>query len=171
MEFQRRTTRAFHDEHMSVMTLLDRLGSFLQTHGRAERLSADDVVAARMLGDFAAAMDGEITTHFEFEESGFFPRLDQAGAGQMVEILNQEHVVILPLGRRLADLARRGPGAFDAQSWREFQPLAAEFIERLASHIHKEEMGMLPSLEEVLDEAADARLADAYDSARSGVAA
>ena len=170
MEFRQRITRALHDEHISVMALLERLESLLRAHGRAERLQADDDVAARILGDFAAAMDGEIATHFEFEESGLFPPLDEMGASTMVEILSEEHLVILPLGRRLADLARRGPGAFDAQTWREFRPLASELIERLASHIQKEEMGMLPSLEEALDEAEDARLADAYDRARLGAA-
>ena len=50
--------------------------------------------------------------------------------------------------------------------WRKSLPAlrvtALELAERLVSHVQKEEMSLLPALEDLLDEATDAELALAY---------
>ena len=43
-----------------------------------------------------------------------------------------------------------------------FQRLALELLERMVSHIQKETMGLLPLLEDLLDEQTDRDLALAY---------
>ncbi len=73
------------------------------------------------------------------------------------------HAIILPLGRRVAALARDGGrNGFDAAGWREFRRLGLEFAGLLTAHAEKEEMGLLPVLEEILAPDDDQRLADAY---------
>jgi len=92
-----------------------------------------------------------------------FPRLDEVGDGAIGEILSEEHRVILPLGARLTTLARAAAsGGFTSESWDEFRRLGAEFVERMIVHVQKEEMGLLPALEEMLDGAEDMRLMDAF---------
>ncbi len=85
----------------------------------------------------------------------------------MVEMLLDEHRVIRPLTERLATLAgeaRQAP--FTPERWRHFRELAAEIVERLGAHIQKEEMGLLPLLDDVLEEDDDAALAVDYAASR-----
>ena len=71
--------------------------------------------------------------------------------------------MIEPLMQRIAELAREArANEFTAESWSEFVRLGGELLERLLAHIEKEEMGLLPELEDVLEADADAELASGY---------
>ncbi len=119
------------------------------------------------MNELSAVVEGEVTRHFAFEEAELFPRLADFGDGDIGEFLAEEHETILPLGRRIAGLARvAGRDGFTAESWREFHRLGGELIERLMSHIQKEEMGLLPAIDDILDDDADRDLTAAYISSR-----
>lgn len=162
MEFERATARAMHDDHMAALTLLDGIERFVQGAGGGvpdARLPA----TRQLLSDFKAAVHSEITGHFAFEEESLFPILAEAGAEDMCTILTRDHEVILPLGQRLAELAgEAGRNGFTPNSWGEFRRTAGDFIDGLRGHIGKEEMGLVPALEDVLEEDQDMELIAHY---------
>ncbi len=62
----------------------------------------------------------------------------------------------------LLDAARRGTLRDDG--WQSLRQAALELVERQVAHIQKEEMALLPTLDELLDDDDDAQLAMAYAS-------
>ena len=103
----------------------------------------------------AVALAHEISRHFAFEEEELFPRLAEAGEGDIAELLTEEHVVI-------RSAAQAFSAALEAQDWRQLRAAGLELSERLNAHVQKEEMSLLPAVEDLLDEETDARLALAY---------
>ena len=162
MEHRRQVSRILHDEHVAVIGLLERFSAFLTATGS----STSDLgapAAQRMLSEIAGAVETEITTHFSFEEQDLFPVLDEAGYGDLGESLTEDHKVILPMGRELAESARAGiAGGFTDESWSTFRRVGSEFAERLIDHARNEETGLLPVMELALDEETDMRLAGDY---------
>jgi hemerythrin-like domain-containing protein len=155
-----RVASLLHDEHMAVAALLKRLDAALRGAAEGHGGSLDGA----LLTELAAAVEGEIAAHFAFEEMELFPRLDAAGAGTLGAMLAEEHAVIMPLGRRLAGLAREASAdGLGGAALVEFVAKGAEFVERLGDHIDKEEAGLAPALEDAMAEAEDARLAAAHD--------
>ncbi len=154
--------RALHDDHMAALALIERLEALLGNH----RPDFAPAVAA-LLRDCDRALTLEIGPHFDFEEAELFPRLEAAGAAPMVAVLSEEHAHIRPLARSLSSLAREGQSrGFDTTLWQAFHATGAEFSGRMAEHIAKEEMGLLPALEDILDPETDAALALTFASQR-----
>jgi hypothetical protein len=58
--------------------------------------------------------------------------------------------------------ARRARGTLDAEGFATLKPLALAFAERLAAHAEKETLGLVPMLDQLLDEDADRELAFSY---------
>lgn len=163
MEFTRATARAMHEDHMAALALLGRVEQFLAQHAGETPPDSAQPDTRMLLGDLKAAVNSEITSHFAFEEDALFPIMTEAGADDMSRILKDDHAVLLPLGMRLAELAgAAGQAGFTADSWAEFRRASGEFIDGLRGHIDKEEMGLVPALEEVLDEDQDDELIRAY---------
>jgi len=161
MELTSRVAQVLHQEHVAVISLMGNLESLVI----GELPETIDSKTSLLLGNLFAAIEGEITNHFTFEEGDLFPLLTEEGDGDMADLLCEEHAVILPLGREVARRARNARSdGFTAQSWREFKRFGAEFAERLSSHAQKEELGLVPLLDETLDDDEDARLADRYES-------
>ena len=146
---QTHVATALHEEHLATLRLIARLEDFL---GRPAPTAPDASVAA-LLRDIRHAVAREIGPHFRFEEEYLFPRLADAGATELVALLTEEHAQILPLAESLADLAARGPAP---DRWRTFATTGAALATALAAHVEKEEAGMLPALDELLDAEADA---------------
>ena len=68
-----------------------------------------------------------------------------------------------PLGEKLAALARASEAnGFDAASWEEFRRTGMELCERMLVHVQKEEMALLPLLEESMDGEIEAQLYEVY---------
>ncbi len=68
-----------------------------------------------------------------------------------------------PVGVRLAALARTAASrGFDAGSWDEFRRLGSDLRERLGAHVEKEEVALLPLLEDTMDAETEARLYQEY---------
>jgi len=160
MALSRHVSRTLHDEHVATLALIERLETLLGRHGPSRPPEAAAPEIARLLRDFIQIMDGEIGVHFAFEEELVFPLLAAHGDEEMAALLVEEHETILPLVRRLVALAKSArESGFAGNAWKEFHGLAADLAGRLASHVQKEEMGLLPILDDVLDDEADGRLA------------
>jgi DUF438 domain-containing protein len=145
MEFNRRISRRLHEEHAATLALWGRLESVLAA-GRHD---------AALLKSAAASLERELDRHFRFEEAELFPRLAEAGEGDIGELLREEHEVIRAAGERFIALVRK-------ESFSEVKTLGLEIAERLVSHVQKEEMALLPALDDFIDEETDHELDSAY---------
>lgn len=145
---------------MTACALVDQLDGLLR---RSKPAAPPDACAPEwgaFLGRLATLVEGEIGAHFRFEEERLFPYLAERGEADIGELLVEEHQTIVPLGERIATLARQAAReGFAPEAWSEFRRLGAELGERLLSHVQKEEMALLPLLEDALDDDADAELA------------
>jgi hemerythrin-like domain-containing protein len=147
MNFNRQTCRRLHEDHEATLALWNR---FEQT--AAARTGSELADLARSC---AAALAHEISRHFAFEEEELFPRLAEAGEGDIAELLTEEHVVI-------RSAAQSFSAALEKQDWQQLRTAGLELSERLNAHVQKEEMSLLPAVEDLLDDETDARLALAY---------
>ena len=160
--FSKRVCQVLHDEHLATIRLVERLGALLDRCRHAPPDGADGPVA-QLLRDIPPAMESEVTRHFDFEEAHLFNYLAEIGDAAIGAHLTEEHEAMRPLGRKLATLARvAAASGFDARGWQAFQSVARELCDRLLGHVQKEEMVLLPLLEENLDPAADTSLHEAY---------
>ena len=163
MEFLSQVAHVLHDDHVRTMGVLDRVQGVLARYKVTEVPDLDQFDVRVALDGLVIAIEGEIAAHFAFEEESLFPRLAGAGDAQLSSALGEEHTVILPLARRVSELARTGRTVgFNAETWREFHRCGQELIERLMSHIEKEEMGLLPLFDGVLSEEEDVDLCTRY---------
>ncbi len=162
MEYSRQITRTLHQEHLATLGFVDRLDTFLAQH-RGDAPAPQGADLERLLGDLRATIGDAVAKHFDFEESRLFPAL-VAGFGDnaMVMILTQEHEILRPLAKQLVTLAGIGESGFEPATWSEFHRQGWEYVERMVSHIQKEEMGLFPALEDVLDDEQDASLLEEY---------
>jgi len=153
MEFNRQISRRLHEEHEATLALWGRLEQTLALRGNRPPTEED----VRLLRDCAAQIADEVTRHFAFEEAELFPRLAAAGEGDIAALLAEEHETIRAAARQFAELAQDVTGR-----WPALRTLALELAERLVSHVQKEEMSLLPTLEDLLDEQTDLELAGRY---------
>ena len=159
MDLNTRIARQLHDEHVAVISLMDKLQEFV---GKDQPDTTDSQIS-NFLGDLKVVIEGEVTDHFKFEEDDLFPILNDEGDGDMSDLLSEEHDVILPLGLELAAAIEvvRSEG-FTADSWQSFKQYGAEFSDRLRDHANKEEMGLVPLIDDLLEADVDANLATNY---------
>jgi hemerythrin-like domain-containing protein len=144
--FTRQVCRRLHEEHEASLALCSRLEAALAA-GRSD---------AALMRAAAAALAGEVERHFAFEEAELFPRLAAAGERDLAELLQEEHVTIRAAATQFIALAKEN-------SFRnELRVVGLELAERLASHAQKEEMSMLPALDDLLNEEVDHELAGIY---------
>jgi DUF438 domain-containing protein len=148
MEFNRHISRRLHEEHDATLALWGRVESALAS-GKAD---------PALLKSAAAALAHELGRHFEFEERELFPRLAAAGEADIGALLQEEHDAIRAAGKRFIELVG------EDSSKDEIRVLGLELAERLFAHVQKEEMSLLPMLEDLVDETADGELSAAYAS-------
>jgi hemerythrin-like domain-containing protein len=118
---------------------------------------------AQLLTDLAKGVEADVRRHFDFEEGRLFAYLDTVGDQAIGAHLTDEHSVMRPLGARLAELAREAAAhGFDEATWAEFRRLGQEFCERVIAHVQKEEMALLPLLEETMDADTEMQLYEEY---------
>jgi hemerythrin-like domain-containing protein len=164
MSYERQVSRALDDEHRANLALL---GQVEQALARAPRSGAGrDPELGRLAGALARHLEQEVERHFAFEEGELFPRMRDAGDGDIAGLLAEEHEAIRAVASELAPLARSAAaGTLDDAGWAALKRLAPELVERQVAHIQKETMALLPLLEDLLDEDADRELAFAYAAA------
>lgn len=164
MTFQRQVARALDDEHRTNLELLNRVEQGFARVARAGIVHDPELSA--LVAALGRELEKEVARHFAFEEREIFPRMDDAGDGDMAALLMEEHVAIGEVARDLVPLAQRAAaGTLDDAGWTSLRRLALELVERLGAHIHKETMALLPLLEQMLSEDDDRELAFAYASA------
>jgi hemerythrin-like domain-containing protein len=162
MDFTHTICRILHDEHHATIEMLDGLEDLL-ARGRRGVPDLDSPAPRKLLGDLAAMTEQELKRHFAFEEQQLFTRLADAGDEAIGAHLTDEHHTILPVAQQLADMASEAlENGMGELQWEEFRSLGAELIERMQAHIQKEEMALLPMLEETLEPEDDLALAEAY---------
>lgn len=162
MELQRQISRRLHEEHVAILSLLERFGSAL-ARLKDEPPAAGDMLWRGLLTDLAAALENEVTRHFALEEQQLFPRLRERGEGDLAEMLLEEHATIRAVAQPLLGLiAQARGGSLDAGGWRALRSGGLELVERLSSHAQKEEGALVPLVDELLDEATDDALFAAY---------
>jgi len=163
MEFTNRVCQSLHDEHMATLGLFERVEHLLARHKRSDPPDAADPGVARLLRDLRGWVDAEIKRHFDFEEDELFTYLDEHGDKALGTSLTGEHRLIRPLGARLAILAQEAADKpFNAAKWDEFWRSGQELCERIRGHVQKEEMALLPAIEDAMDTDTDARLYQEY---------
>jgi len=162
MEFNLNITRRLHEEHAATLTLWSRLEQLLTRRGVPWPPTTGDATA-NCLRECAGALVQEVAAHFAFEEAQLFPRLENGGEGDIAQLLAEEHGVIREAAEQFAALQRQAAtGALDDGGWRKLKTLALELVERLVSHVQKEEMSLLPALEELINEDDDRALITKY---------
>jgi hemerythrin-like domain-containing protein len=167
MELRKQMTRRLHDEHEAVFSLLARV---TRAFGGRAADSMPDLAApswSALLRDLQVALEFEIAGHFDIEERELFPLLVEAGASDMVGVLDDEHKAIRAVAAPLNELLQKSRNAaLDAAGWRALRALGLDLCERLEAHAHKEEIAMLPALETALDDERDRELIAAYANGR-----
>ena len=163
MSFQRQVSRALDDEHRANLDLLGRVELAFARAPRAG--AARDPDLAQLAGKFARHIEQDIGRHFDFEERELFPRLADAGEGDIAGLLAEEHEAIRAVAAELLPMARAAAaGTLDDAGWGALKRGSLEMVERQVAHIQKETMALLPMLDDLLDEDTDRELAFAYAS-------
>jgi hemerythrin-like domain-containing protein len=160
--FNNRISQTLHDEHRATVALMERLEQLIARHRRGPP-AADDRGVAQLLSDLSTGVEAEVQRHFAFEEQSLFPYLAAVGDDAIGAHLTDEHAAMRPLGVRIAALARDAAArGFDTASWDEFRRSGQELCERMLAHVQKEEMALLPLIEESMDAETEARLLQDY---------
>lgn len=158
MDFANRISQTLHNEHCATVALIERLEQLIARHRRGEP-DVKDAATARLLTDLSIGITGEVDRHFAFEEDHLFSYLAAAGDSAIGAHLTSEHNAIRPIGARLASMAREAAShGFDAAGWETFRRESQEFCERILAHVQKEEMALLPLIDETMDADTEARL-------------
>lgn len=163
MDFQRQTNKRLYEEHVATLQLLARVERVFGGRAGAYPPAAGDAEWPAFARALVSAIEVEVARHFEFEERDLFPRLEEAGDGDLAALLNEEHATIRAVAQPLAELLRQALAAgLTPPQWQTLKTLALEFSERLGSHAQKEDGALLPVLEQLLDEDTDRELFGAY---------
>lgn len=153
MDFARQVTGCIHREHVETLGLLERVEAAL-VKGKAP---PPEAAWTRLAAELGANLANEIGRHFRFEEDELFPLI--AGDQDIALLLAEEHQAILALAQRILPRLR-APAA--GAAWTELRDMILELIERQVAHIQKEEMSLLPAIEDALEAEQDAELLSRY---------
>jgi hemerythrin-like domain-containing protein len=161
MNLSRQTSLALHQDHRANLQLLARSE---QAFARASRTAPGaDPEFLKLIAALAKHLQQDVDRHFGFEERELFSRLREAGDGGIAMLLGSEHEAIRAVAEELLPLASSAAsGTLDAAGWATLKDCVMELVERQVSHIQKEEMALLPMLNDLLDDETDRRLASEY---------
>jgi DUF438 domain-containing protein len=158
-----RISQTLHEEHRATIALMERLEQLMVRFRKSDFPDAKDAGVTQLLNDLAASIENEVQRHFAFEEEKLFSYLNDVGDAAISEHLTEEHAAIRPVALALAKLAKdaRVQG-FDAARWGEFRRLGQELCERMVAHVQKEEMALLPLLDENMNPDVEVQLYESY---------
>ncbi|MBK6867520.1 MAG: hemerythrin domain-containing protein [Burkholderiales bacterium] len=157
MTSDRQIARLLNEEHRGQLDLLGKVESALGSR------KADDDLLRDLVKQLRRQVEHDVGRHFDFEEAELFTRMDESGEGDIAGLLAEEHDAIRDVAEELLPLTAAAlDGTLDADGWDALRRTALEMVERQVAHIQKEEMAMLPLLEDLLDEETDGRLAMEY---------
>ena len=161
MSLKYSSTRILHDDHMATVALLTEVERVVLARQAAP---AQNDQTGRFIDRLCKAVDGEISGHFDFEEASVFPMLAEYGMADLGDLLIEEHHVLRNVMNDIvagADASRAS--GFSPEAWAAFRRLCGELVERLTSHIEKEERALIPELEDALTPEVDTELAAHHD--------
>jgi hemerythrin-like domain-containing protein len=157
--FDREIARMLDREHRDY---LDLLGRVEQSLARSTRFPPEPQLAG-LARTLVRGLEDDVERHFRFEEEALFPRLADAGEGDIAELLAEEHATIRAAVADLRPLLLAAADeSLDAGRYTALRTVALEFVERQVAHIQKETMALLPMLDTVLDADTDRELAMTY---------
>jgi hemerythrin-like domain-containing protein len=163
MAFANLISQTLHDEHGATVALMERLEQLIARYRRGVPPDVGDRGVAQLLSDLSVAMQSEVERHFAFEENHLFTYLDAIGDEAIGAHLTDEHSALRPLGIQIAQLARDAAAkGFDDATWTEFRRIGQDLCERMLAHVQKEEMALLPLLDDNMDADTAARLLQDY---------
>lgn len=163
MSFTNRISQALHEEHRVTVALMERLEQLVARHRRGGPPDFRDSAIVGLLSDLSTSLEHEVQRHFAFEEDCLFTYLSAIGDDAIGAHLTDEHAVMRPLGVRVTKLAVGAmTTGFDGPRWQEFCRVSQDLCERLLAHVEKEEMALLPLIEESMDPETEARLVQEY---------
>jgi hemerythrin-like domain-containing protein len=168
MDSTRQTARALHEEHRANLELLGRVELAMGSTSRAalRRAVSPGSELVRLVAALERQVVHDVERHFVFEEDELFARMAASGDGGIAALLAEEHAAIRDVAAELLPMARAAAaGLLDDAGWAALAGSALELVERQVSHIQKEEMALLPMLEDLLDDETDRRLAMEYGAA------
>jgi hemerythrin-like domain-containing protein len=155
------STRILHDDHMATVALLTEVERVVLSRQAAPGQNDE---TGRFIDRLCKTMDGEIAGHFDFEEVSVFPRLAEYGMADLGDLLVEEHHVLRNVMNDIGIAARAARvNGFSPDTWGAFRRLCGELVERLTSHIEKEERALIPELEDALTPEIDTELAARHD--------
>jgi hemerythrin-like domain-containing protein len=158
MDLQRQTGSALDAEHRGTLDLFGRVERVLARTAGADAVR--DPAFVQLAGSLVRHLEIDVPRHFGFEERDLFPRLADAGEGDLAALLAEEHVTILAVVADVLPLAREAArGGLDDAGCAALKRATLELVGRLADHIDKETKALLPALDDVLDEETDRTLA------------
>jgi len=163
MDFANRISQTLHDEHMATIALMERLELIIAKFRKGVPPDVKDPAVAKLLADLSVGLTHELNHHFDFEEAELFGILADAGEGTVATHLTEEHGIIRPLASAVVELAEEArTQGFDAARWDEFRRVGEDLNSALVPHAQKEEMALLPILDENMDAETEARLYENY---------
>jgi hemerythrin-like domain-containing protein len=163
MSFANRISQTLHDEHRATIALMERFEQLLARYRRGSMPPADDRAVVQLLSDLSTGVEAEVERHFAFEETHLFSYLEAMGDSAIGAHLTDEHNAMRPLGHAVAKLAREAAAnGFAEPGWEQFRRLGQELCDRMLAHVQKEEMALLPLLDEGMDAETEARLYQEY---------
>jgi hemerythrin-like domain-containing protein len=161
MNFNRQTSHTLHEEHRANLDLLGRAEQALARAPRGDGPREPELI--KLVVALARSLEQDIGRHFSFEEKELFPRMAEAGDGEIAMLLTEEHEAIREVADELLPLTRAAAaGTLDGAGWDALKRGALELVERQVAHIQKEEMALLPLLDDLLDDETDRQLAFDY---------
>jgi hemerythrin-like domain-containing protein len=163
MNFSRQTSHRLHEEHRANLDLLGRVEQALARAPRGIAGHPDPVALVKLVAALGQHLAQDVERHFGFEERELFTRMNEAGDGDIASLLQDEHEAIRAVSVELQPLIQAATaGTLDAAGWEALKRGALELVERQVAHIQKEEMALLPALDDLLDDDTDRELAFAY---------
>jgi hemerythrin-like domain-containing protein len=78
-------------------------------------------------------------------------------------LVEEHHAIRKAMNDVVASAGAARAGGFSPETWSAFRRLCGELVERLTSHIEKEERALIPELEDALTPEIDTELAAHHD--------
>lgn len=161
MNYSTQTSHALHEDHRAILDLLGRAEQALVRAPRGDVAREPELM--KLMATLGRSLEHDIDRHFGFEERELFVRLSDAGDSGIVALLSEEHEAIRAVAQELLPLTRAAAaGTLDGAGWDALKRDALEMVERQVAHIQKEEMALLPILDDLLDDETDRQLAFDY---------
>jgi len=155
------SSRILHDDHMATVALMTEVERAVLARPVAP---VQDDQTGRFIDRLCKAMQGEISGHFDFEEASVFPALAEYGMSDLGGLLVEEHHVLRNVMNDIvANASAARTNGFSPEAWVAFRRLCGELVERLTSHIEKEERALIPEMEDALTPERDTELAAHHD--------